>query len=369
MLAGALDRIRTFPDLMGAFQRAARRFNVSTLAIWKQAIVLCWRYGLAPDEALSSGLVDPRGSPEEYAGSIGKRRLTRHQHRLNPKQWECLVEDKAIFYSYCAALGLPVPKLYAVLDKKTGWTAAGRLINEPADWEAFLNNDLPQEFIVKPALGVYGRGLNLLRRSGAFFQDWSGQSFSAASLYDCLRNDPNYTRFVIQERVLNHPDIQRITGTQSLQTVRFQTWIANDGQIESYHVLFKLILGHNVSDNYDSGRTGNVIANVDPQTGILSAPLAASPDGVGFKLLPVHPVTRVSLQGTALPHWAPARQLVERAARLFSPLRTIGWDVALTGEGPVLLEGNAWWDPFNHLHPKPSQTERARFMARLTSEP
>ena len=35
----------------------------------------------------------------------------------------------------------------------------------------------------------------------------------------------------------------------------------------------------------------------------------------------------------------------ERAARAFAPLRTIGWDVAITPDGPSLIEGNVTWDP------------------------
>lgn len=42
--------------------------------------------------------------------------------------------------------------------------------------------------------------------------------------------------------------------------------------------------------------------------------------------------------------------MVTEAAHKFLPLMTIGWDVALSGEGPYIIEANVWWDPPNqHL--------------------
>src|SRR6185437_12406771 len=152
-------------------------------------------------------------------------------------------------------------------------------------------------------------GVNLYRREGAFFLDAAGQSFTASSLFECLQADARYSRFVIQARVLNHPDIERLTGTKSLQTVRITSWLAKNGQLEIYEVCLKLILGDNVHDNYDSGRTGNILAHVDPETGALAAPLAPSPDGIGYKVLPAHPVTGVNIPGIVLPHWSSTREL------------------------------------------------------------
>jgi len=369
MLAGVGNRIRTFPGLAVRLERAARRFNVSSAAIWKRVIVLWYRYGFSPDEVIDSDHADPHVSPRDDAGSIGKRRLIQYQRRFNPTQWESLVEDKAVFYTYCRSMGLPVPALYAVVDRKGGWTASGKVITARAEWKRYFKNDLPQEFIIKPADGVYGRGVNLYRRKGVLFEDRSGRLFSAESLYDSLQTDPTFKRFVIQERVYNHPEIQRLTGTKSLQTARMPTWVTKDGQVEVYYASFKLIVGNNLIDNTDSGRTGNISSAVDPDSGVLTAIIAQSPDRIGYDVPPVHPVTGINIAGTALPHWSAARQLVERAAHLFLPLRTIGWDVALTANGPVLMEGNAWWDPFNHLRwSERRKRERERFMRRFTRD-
>ena len=41
--------------------------------------------------------------------------------------------------------------------------------------------------------------------------------------------------------------------------------------------------------------------------------------------------------------WEEARALALRAAAAFAPLRTVGFDIAPTPAGPVLIEANAWW--------------------------
>jgi hypothetical protein len=59
--------------------------------------------------------------------------------------------------------------------------------------------------------------------------------------------------------------------------------------------------------------------------------------------MPVHPVTGAPTVGVQLPEWDAVLALVSRAAEAFAPLRAVGWDVAITDGGVVLLEANAWW--------------------------
>jgi len=46
-----------------------------------------------------------------------------------------------------------------------------------------------------------------------------------------------------------------------------------------------------------------------------------------------------------VPKWEQCIALVLEAQQAFSPLRTIGWDVAVTDDGVFLIEGNVFWDP------------------------
>ncbi|MBN9282025.1 MAG: hypothetical protein J0H37_07220, partial [Hyphomicrobium denitrificans] len=85
------------------------------------------------------------------------------------------------------------------------------------------------------------------------------------------------------------------------------------------------------------------------------------------------------LEGFRLPDWTLVTELALRAARTFLPLRTIGWDIALTPDGPVIVEGNRWWDPPNDavigppapgldLHELATNSQKLRTAARQVSQ-
>jgi hypothetical protein len=59
----------------------------------------------------------------------------------------------------------------------------------------------------------------------------------------------------------------------------------------------------------------------------------------------VIPGTEKRFVGFQLPDWAELKDLALRAAMVFPWARSIGWDIALSDRGPVLIEGNAHWSP------------------------
>jgi hypothetical protein len=59
----------------------------------------------------------------------------------------------------------------------------------------------------------------------------------------------------------------------------------------------------------------------------------------------VIPGTERRFVGFELPDWDRVKELALSAAMVFPWARSIGWDIAISDHGPVLIEGNAHWSP------------------------
>lgn len=290
-----------------------------------------------PHDARRWGLLDKTGDITE--GVVSKQRLVSYQDYLNHPSFHCLVEDKALFNNYCQRMGLPAPELYGVFFKKaSGWSALGQqgTIATHADFVAFVKQ-CPDYFVVKPTNGVYGRGIQ--------FIDKVDPEFSADSLYQSLKSQ-SFGGYVFQQAMANHADIMAINPKKGLQTLRIATFIDRNMDVIVVQSSFKLIVGDLLIDNHTNGATGNLLSQVDVESGILSTPVLMTPTGI--VKIEKHPETGRELAGLQLPQWKEACDLVRDAAMQFLPMRSIGWDVALTDQGPVLIEGNVHWDPPKH---------------------
>jgi hypothetical protein len=238
--------------------------------------------------------------------------------------------------------------LYAIYFKDMpGWSKTGAFIEGPDDWAKFINDRLPHEFIIKPAQSALGKGIMAFRRSENAFVDAAGKRCSALDICDLMSGDCEFDCFVVQQRLRNHPELIRLSGNDNLQTVRMISFVDMAGRADILQAQLKLITGDNVTDNFEYGLTGNIQAQVSLADGKLAHAITIALDGLGIKTVAAHPQTDICLAGFQLPFWSEACTLVRQAALKFAPVRTIGWDIALTPDGPVVLEGNIWWNPSN----------------------
>ena len=67
-----------------------------------------------------------------------------------------------------------------------------------------------------------------------------------------------------------------------------------------------------------------------------------------------HPYTGSPIQGFRFPQWEEAMEMVKQAATMVPEMGYVGWDVAFSDKGPVLVEGNNF--PGHDIYQLPEHT-------------
>jgi hypothetical protein len=315
-----------------------------------QAVHLLGRELFGVNEILRLDLLRPGLSPAELRQVASRAAMTRVEEALNPAAWRMLVENKAVFYRTCAALGLPTPRLLGVFfPDRVGWWRENPAPAGRDAWKALLLRECPETFVIKPAVGAYGQGVNVIQRDGPnHFVAAAGGNWTVDELQSELGALGRQHGCVLQERAWNHPEIERLSGSRYLQTARLITMLDREGAPHLLHGHFKIIRGRNCIDNYYHGATGNFIAPILLAEGRLAPGAAADRERGGIMAVERHPETREAVTGFQLPCWEEVCELARTLAQRFAPLRFVGWDIAVTPAGPMAMEGNWNSDPPNN---------------------
>jgi hypothetical protein len=302
------------------------------------------RRGFEYGEAWEMGLFDPAVPRDELAGYVSKYAIEGAQRRLNgTDDSPPSVSRKATFYLVCEAHGIRTPRLLGVIDRTTGaWFRPLVVARSPAEWERAIAEVLPDEWVVKPTEGRHGLGVRVVVRGENGLADGDGGPMDPAVLWRELHDDPEFEAFVVQERIHNHPVVAGLSASETLNTVRIVTVVEASGEVVPLWASLKLALSGGPVDNVRGGATGAAICQVGVEDGRLGAPFLRKPTLRGYMPVDALP-DGTGTGGVRLPWWDDALELVSRGARAFLPLRTLGWDVAIAPEGPVIIEANTLW--------------------------
>lgn len=181
--------------------------------------------------------------------------------------------------------------------------------------EEFLR-DKPQ-VVVKPVDGLGGHGV---------FKQNTAEITDPAAFHQELLDG----RLFLEEVIVQHPDMAALCPN-SVNTIRVMTACAGEKAVILYAGL-RVGAGADV-DNFHAGGMG---VHVDTETGLLRG-AAINKEGVEFA---DHPVTGVHFDGRPLPMWDEVRRICLEAAHVNPNIHVVGWDVAVTPDGPVFVEGN-----------------------------
>jgi len=190
----------------------------------------------------------------------------------------------------------------------------------------FINNTLCDSIIIKKTCASSG-GYNIYKLSHNQLQT-DPQTIN--EIYQIVIG----SEFLFQDCVRQHPEMNKLSSS-SLNTLRMDTFIDRDGKIEIISGMVRMSATNIFVDNISSG--GCFVA-IDINNGKLKkyGYTTSGPD-----ILLQHPVTKSVFENFSIPYFIEAKALVIKTASLMPALRLVGWDVAISEDGPLIIEGNS----------------------------
>lgn len=308
---------------------------------------MCHGHRYSPTEAFRLGTFASDFDISRLEKFISRKKLTKIQEKLNPLNCAEIIKNKALFYQRCLMSGIRIPDIHAICLNHFWHCNNYSILKSLDEKREFIKFKLPDRFVLKPFYGAYGKGIDIIEKIDGVFVNSMNRHLSMTDLIRYIESQST-EGFIIQQKLDNHPRIVQLTGIEALQTVRIITFINNNIEVNIVHSHFKTITRPDiVVDTYLEGLTGNVEVPVDIETGIFGEGNQIVSSGEGIVKILKHPITGKSFAGFQLPDWQDACKLVKEASTYFLPIRTVGWDVALSPDGPCIIEGNIWWDAPN----------------------
>jgi hypothetical protein len=283
------------------------------------------RVNISPAEYYSFELYKGDKTWEEKGRYIGKFGSLYWPYELNRLKFNATLTNKYIQKNLLMGFGLPTPRMITTIGQNFA-------IETLEELREFLSGN-KQDIVLKPASSRGGHNVLVLEcRDQRYYM--AGEQYTAERIWDHTK--PNLDKgILVEERVSNNRQIEAFYP-HSLNCFRVATI-----KLENrWQLVFPPYL--------KVGHGGSVVDNLMHRGGIL---LFLDDDGTSqmayaehlVQKITHHPDTGASLVGIRMEGVDKVRELGLEASRKFGFLGTIGWDIGLTENGPVIIEGNTLW--------------------------
>lgn len=242
-------------------------------------------------------------------------------------RYSILADNKHLFYSYMDSISKNlVPKTYMVVNKNKVVT--------PFD-SKFYNKNLKEaigllpngKYIFKSCIGAMGKSISVIAKSekGVILNNGSRQ-------LDELIEETNLEPYLIQEYVHQHEKLSAI-NPETVNTLRIISTRWN----EDTHILAAMLrVGSESSQLVDNASIGGSFVGINYNNGKLMK--------YGYYYNKPkethHPISNVKYEDYQIPYWEETIDLITKLHPILYGFSTIGWDIAITEKGPIIIEIN-----------------------------
>ena len=264
-----------------------------------------------------------------------KHGLFKGLNRIDPeaKDRARKLGDKLAVSRWCTENDIPHPRpIMLAEDGEISWPGGSRA-------------DLDRDLFVKRRRGMGAYGSASYWRTGPFeYRDEEGRPVTLDHITQELQRRSQRSkrdRLMVMPLLHNHAELADLAEV-TLITFRLITCL--DEQMQPVLTNAYLRSMTKLEPSWDTGMIEEYGAPIDLETGALGR-LTGDKAAALSDWFDQHPVTGAQVTGRIVPCWPELAALALKAHRLVPERPIIGWDMAITPDGPSLLEGNSFLDP------------------------
>lgn len=277
--------------------------------------------------------------PEEFRQTfLGLNEQRYYLDYLNPIKYYSLARNKYLAHKVLENTGVRKSMLYCYYQPEGTVIESDEIANNLGDVCRILKAKNVTECVIKTTETSHGDNVYVVNHL-----DYEGDNCKLTlfnskviQLSELLGQDP-----IIFESIVKQTAQFESFNASSVNTIRFMTVLYPDNKARLAGIWMKFGRAGRCVDNAGSG--GNVDACVDMTEGEIKY-VTEFNGWRNMKAITHHPDTGTLLEGVKIEKWNDIVEQVLHFQECFPYCKAAGWDIAITDEGPVVIEVNDFWD-------------------------
>lgn len=248
-----------------------------------------------------------------------------------------ITADKFYFNIFLNKFSIPTPNIFLYIKDKEILYVNNKfiedleLIEKEERLKFIFSRDM--DAFAKPSDGQLGNGIfSLLIKDKKIYVD-----NKPLELHDLIKIVTS-ADYLIQERIVQHPLMASLCSS-TLNSIRLQTVRDNNGNIIPFGA--GLRIGRE-GNNVDNWAKGGVFVGINMNNGKLNKTGFLKPK-FGTSLTK-HPDTNIIFENFEIPFFKKAISLACELHKKMYRCHSVGWDIAISNDGPIFIEGNGLWE-------------------------
>jgi len=270
-------------------------------------------------------------------GFLSHRNFIKKVHEINERKYHGITQYKPFEKAFFQFFNINHAQYVGLLNEDLGVDSNKSPLQTAQDLEKLLALNVGEKICFKLIEGDGGKGFKayeiFAREQNIYARHLSDKhEYTAKELFSLLTEETD-EGWLLEKYIVQHPTMKALNPS-SINTIRMYVFEDKTGKIKVLGSFLRIGGGGSLIDNTSGG---GLVCRIDHKSGQLHQACRWTAE---LLFRPTHPDHGARIEGENIPFWEEAKALGKKTLLSLPGTRFVGLDVAITPEGPLIVEIN-----------------------------